>query len=100
MAMKAIWARTAGTLLASVLSASSAVGAGCVLLKPAVTPIIATRNWQISIPRAPHSRIVRRPNLSTVQKERGVDRTLTRVKISDIRNVFSMAPVDLRKGVE
>jgi hypothetical protein len=35
-----------------------------------------------------------------VQKERGVEQTLTRVKTSEIRKVLLMAPVDCRKGVE
>jgi hypothetical protein len=61
---------------------------------------MATRNWQTSMPAAPYRRMERRPKRSTVQKERGVEQTLTRVKMSEIRNVFSMAPVDWRKGVE
>jgi len=43
---------------------------------------------------------VRRPKRSTVQNERGVESTLTRVKMSEMRKVLLMAPVDWRKGVE
>jgi len=34
------------------------------------------------------------------QKEIGVDNTLTRVKIKEIKKEFWMAPVDFKKGVE
>ena len=42
----------------------------------------------------------RRPNLSIVQKDTGVDRTLISVKMREMRKVLLMALVDLRKGVE
>jgi hypothetical protein len=96
MAMKAIWALTAGMLLAMETPASLR----WVLLNPTVTPMMATRNWQINMPKAPQRRSGRRPNLSTDQKEIGVEQTFTKVKISEIRKVLLMAPVDCRKGVE
>jgi len=34
------------------------------------------------------------------QNEIGVEHTLTRVKIKEIRKVLLMAPVDFKKGVE
>jgi len=98
IAMKAIWALTAEMLSARLTSGS--LGSGWVWLKPTETPIMATRNWQINMPRAPQKRIVRRPNRSTVQNDKGVEQTLTRVKMSEIRKVLSMAPVDCKKGVE
>lgn len=98
MAMNAICALTAEMLSAKLRSGLA--GSGCVWLKPTVTPMMATRNWHINMPRAPQKRMVRRPNLSTVQNDNGVEQTLTRVKMSEMRNVLSMAPVDCRKGVE
>jgi hypothetical protein len=62
MAMNAIWALTAGMLFATDVPS----GRGWVWLKPTVTPMMPTRNWQTIIPNAPYIRIVRRPNLSTV----------------------------------
>jgi hypothetical protein len=35
-----------------------------------------------------------------VQNEMGVERTLTRVNMMEMRKEFEMAPVDLRNGVE
>jgi hypothetical protein len=96
--MKAIWALTAGML--SAMLEFGFEGSGWVWLKPTVTPMMATRNWQISMPRAPYMRMERRPKRSTVQKDRGVEQTLTRVKISEMRKVLLMAPVDCRNGVE
>jgi hypothetical protein len=49
MAIKAIWALTAEMLFALLSPAAFK----WVWLKPAVTPMMATRNWQMSIPRAP-----------------------------------------------
>jgi len=43
------------------------------------------------MPRAPQRRIVRRPHFSTVQKEIGVEHTLTSVKIKDIKKELLMA---------
>jgi hypothetical protein len=62
--------------------------------------MIATKNWQVNIPRAPQINSGRRPNLSTVQKERGVEQTLTNVKIREIKKVLLIAPVDCKNGVE
>lgn len=73
--MKAIWA-----LVAASLSEEMAV------------PRMAVKNWQQSIPRAPQMSRGRRPNLSMVQKEMGVDKTLTRVVIRPIRKGFEMEP--------
>jgi hypothetical protein len=42
----------------------------------------------------------RRPILSMLQKEMGVESTLTRVKMMEMRKELEMAPVDSRKGVE
>lgn len=102
MAMKEICALTAEILLAreSVFVGSDGSGMSWVRLNPTVTPTMATMNWQTVMARAPHTNRGRRPKRSTVQNERGVEQTLTSVKISEIRNVFSMAPVDWRKGVE
>ena len=52
IAIKAIWALTAGMLFAMVVL----LGPAWVLLKPMVTPMMATKNWQTSIPRAPQLR--------------------------------------------
>ena len=41
----------------------------------------------------------RRPTFSIVQKEMGVDKTFTRVKIKEMMKGLPMAPVDCRKGV-
>jgi hypothetical protein len=49
MAMNVIWALTAGMLFAIVLPAAST----WVLLNPMVTPMLATKNWQTSMPKAP-----------------------------------------------
>jgi hypothetical protein len=46
------------------------------------------------MPKAPHIRSGRRPNLSTVQKEIGVEQTLTKLKIREIRKEFLIAWVD------
>jgi hypothetical protein len=62
MAMKAIWALTAEMLTARVSPAAFSK----VLLNPTVTPMMATRNWQISMPRAPQTSRGRRPHFSTV----------------------------------
>ena len=62
MAMKAIWALTAEMLLARLTPSAFR----WVLLKPTETPMMATRNWQTSIPAAPMTISGRRPNFSTV----------------------------------
>lgn len=50
---------------------------------PAVSPIIPTMYWEMTIPVPPKMRRLRRPTLSTSQNEMGVDRTLTRVVIKE-----------------
>jgi len=45
-------------------------------------------------------RRARRPNLSIVQNDTGVDKTLTRVIMRETRKVSEIALVDWRKGVE
>jgi hypothetical protein len=42
-----------------------------VLLVLMAVPMMATRNWQVSIPRAPYIRSGRRPKRSMVRKEIG-----------------------------
>merc|ERR1711939_152099 len=79
--MKAIRALTAEMLSAI----GSPLASGLVWLKPTVTPMMATRNWQINMPKAPQTRRGRRPSFSTAQKESGVEQTLTRVKIREIK---------------
>ena len=66
MAMKAICALTAEMLLARKTGVVGSVLILWVLLKPIVTPMMATMNWQINIPKAPQTRRGRRPILSTV----------------------------------
>jgi hypothetical protein len=83
--MKAIWAETAEWLFW--------------LGRPAVTPTIPTMNSQITIPKAPQMRIVRRPYLSMIQKEIGVEQTLTRVVTSWIKKGFEMVPNSWKKVV-
>jgi len=91
MAMNEIWAFTAGMLLATLVVPSAE---RWVLLNPTVTPMMATMNWQTSMPKAPPTRSGRRPNLSMVQKEMGVEHTFTRVKMRDMKKVLEIAPVD------
>jgi hypothetical protein len=43
------------------------------------------------MPRAPKIKRGRRPNLSTVQKETGVEQTLTIVKMMEMRKGLEMA---------
>lgn len=64
-----------------------------------VTPTIATIYWHTTMPRAPQMRSGRRPNLSTVQNERGVERTLTRVVIRPMRKGFEIVPKSWKKEV-
>ena len=64
---------------------------------PAVTPIIAVRYWKKIIPMAPIMRILRRPNLSMIQKLSGVEQVLTSDVISEIRNGFGMVPRLVKK---
>jgi hypothetical protein len=52
------------------------------------------------MPKAPQTRSGRRPILSTPQNDNGVEHTFTRLKTSEIKKAFLMAPVDCRKGVE
>ena len=68
-------------------------------LSPSTVPAIATMNWQMTIPAAPQMRMVRRPSLSTIQKDRGVEQTLTRVVIREIKNGLLMVPREVKKDV-
>lgn len=68
-------------------------------LSPSVTPIMATMNWQTTIPRAPQMSRGRRPNLSIVQKEMGVEQTLTSVVTKLIKKGFLMVPRVWKKVV-
>jgi hypothetical protein len=61
-------------------------------LDPSVTPIMPTMNSHTTIPTAPQMSRGRRPNLSIVQNETGVEQTLTKVVIRDIRKVFLIVP--------
>lgn len=61
-----------------------------------VVPMMATVNWQIAIPQAPQRKRGRRPNLSIVQKEIGVENTLTSVVTRDIKNGSWMVPRSLK----
>lgn len=64
-----------------------------------MVPIIATMNLQTTMPAAPQIRSGRRPNLSIVQNEIGVEHTLTNVVIREIRNRFLIVPSELKKLV-
>jgi len=66
---------------------------------PSVTPTMATMNWQMTMPRAPQMSRGRRPNFSTVQKETGVEQTLTMVVIMLMRKGFLMVPSVWKKVV-
>lgn len=81
--MKAIMAETALLLCCDSL--------------PAVTPMMPTMNCMMTMPVPPMMRILRRPKRSTVQKEMGVDKTLTRVVMREMRKGFLMVPSDLKK---
>ena len=59
-------------------------------------PVMATINWQMTIPNAPQTRSGRRPNLSMDQKEIGVEHTLTSVVIKLIRKGFEIVPSALK----
>jgi hypothetical protein len=83
--MNAIWAETADWLFSLAL--------------PTVTPRIATMNSHINMPRAPQIRIVRLPKRSTIQKERGVEQTLTKVVIRPIRKGLLIVPSSWKKVV-
>ena len=83
--MKAIIAETAALLCFSIL--------------PAVTPMIPTINCIMTIPVPPMMRILRRPKRSTVQKEIGVEQTLTRVVIREMRKGFEIVPSEVKKTV-
>ena len=85
MQMKAIMALTADWLFLS--------GA------PAVTPMIPTMNCAMTIPVAPMMRIRRRPKRSTIQKARGVLRTLTRVVTREMRKGLLIVPREVKKTV-
>ena len=62
-------------------------------------PVMATMNWQMTMPRAPQTRRVRRPKRSMVQKEMGVEQTLTRVVIRLMRKGLGIVPRALKKVV-
>ena len=81
MQMNAIMAVTAAWLLGSAV------------------PMMATMNWQMTMPRAPQMRSGRRPNFSIVQKEIGVEQTLTRVVMREMRKGLEMVPRDSKKVV-
>lgn len=69
------------------------------LTLPLAVPTMATMNWQITMPKAPQMRSGRRPNLSTVQKEIGVEHTLTRVVMRPMRKGSGIVPRDWKKVV-
>lgn len=64
-----------------------------VSLEPATVPAIATINWQTIMPTAPQTRRGLRPKRSTVQKEIGVEHTLTKVVMSEMRKGLEMVPI-------
>ena len=66
---------------------------------PAVTPMIATINCIMTIPVPPMMRILRRPKRSTVQKEIGVEQTLTSVVTREMRKGFLIVPREVKKTV-
>ena len=66
---------------------------------PAVTPMIPTMNCMMTIPAPPMMRILRRPKRSIVQKEMGVEQTLTRVVIREMRKGFGIVPSEVKKTV-
>lgn len=68
-------------------------------LEPAETPMIPTMNWATTMPMAPMMRIRRRPKRSTIQKARGVLRTLTRVVMREMRKGLSIVPREVKKTV-
>lgn len=55
-------------------------------------PMMATTNWQIAMPSAPQRKRGRRPIFSMAQKEMGVENTLTRVVMREMRNGSWMVP--------
>ena len=83
--MKAIMAETAAL--------------SCLEVLPAVTPMIPTMNCMMTIPEPPMMRILRRPKRSTVQKEIGVEQTLTRVVTREIKKGFLIEPREVKKTV-
>ena len=66
---------------------------------PAVTPMMPTMNCMMTIPEPPMMRILRRPKRSTVQKEMGVEQTLTRVVTREMRKGFLIVPREVKKTV-
>jgi hypothetical protein len=63
-----------------------------VVLSGMAVPIMATMNSQTSIPIAPYIKSARLPNRSTVQKDNGVEQTLTRVVIREMRKGLLIVP--------
>ena len=61
--------------------------------------MIPTMNCMMTIPLPPMIRILRRPKRSTVQKETGVEQTLTRVVTREMRNGFLIVPREVKKTV-
>jgi hypothetical protein len=61
--------------------------------------MMATMNSQMSMPSAPQMSRGRRPKRSMDQNDTGVEHTLTRVVISEMRNALLMVPSDLKKTV-
>lgn len=68
-------------------------------LEVSVTPTMATINSHTNIPKAPQIMMERRPNLSMIQKEMGVEHTLTRVVMSEIRKGLEIVPSCLKNVV-
>jgi hypothetical protein len=58
-----------------------------------------TMNSQMSMPRAPQMSKGRRPNFSMDQNEMGVEQTLTRVVIKEIRKGLEIVPRSWKKVV-
>lgn len=61
--------------------------------------MIATMNWQTTMPMAPQIMIDLRPKRSMIQNERGVEHTLTRVVIKEIKKGFLIVPRDVKNVV-
>lgn len=68
-------------------------------LLPSTVPTMATMNWQTTMPKAPQMSRARRPNFSMVQKEIGVEQTLTMVVIMLIRKGLLIVCRSVKKVV-
>lgn len=62
-------------------------------------PMTATMYWQITMPRAPQIKRGLRPTLSMLQKEMGVEQTLTRVVMREMRKGLEIVPSCWKKVV-